>query len=576
MGVGLALRRPGPRRARPWSSSGFAGGAAPRREPRALQVRCSSSGAGAVHPRHRDARARPPRRPRPAPCRAPPSLFLVGAAAICGLPPLNGFVSEWLVYLGLLARRRPRRGGRRRLRGAGRARAGPGRRARRRPASPRSFGIVFLGQPALRARRARRTRRPRAMLAPDGRPGGGLRRSSASFPARLAAPRSHRAAAQWSGLPPGDAGRPGRRRRASSAWRVSLVAAALARRARCALVAPAAGALLRRRRAGAETWGCGYAAPTPRMQYTGSSFAEHRSSGASRWAFCPRVRVAAAAGPLPAQRRLRAATCRTPCSTAASSRPLSCARAARRAAPQPVPSGRVQLPRAAPASSALVALLLWRALRGGRRAPARARPDPASSLLLLPPLLLGVVNRTKALFAGPQGPAAPPALLRPREAPPARGRSTAATTTWVFRAGPVVGLAAVAVGRLLMPVRRRAGARLLRRRLRPLRLPARRWRASSPRSRRSTPARPSRAWARAREVTFAALAEPALFLVPASSWRGPPGRSRSRGMLRRRASPRPGPRPAPALLAGGDRRSSSWPSPRTPASRSTTRTPTSS
>jgi hydrogenase-4 component B len=27
--------------------------------------------------------------------------FLVGAVAICGLPPLNGFVSEWFVYLGL-------------------------------------------------------------------------------------------------------------------------------------------------------------------------------------------------------------------------------------------------------------------------------------------------------------------------------------------------------------------------------------------------------------------------------------------------------------------------------------------
>jgi hydrogenase-4 component B len=29
------------------------------------------------------------------------SLFALGAAAISGLPPLNGFVSEWLVYLGL-------------------------------------------------------------------------------------------------------------------------------------------------------------------------------------------------------------------------------------------------------------------------------------------------------------------------------------------------------------------------------------------------------------------------------------------------------------------------------------------
>src|SRR5208282_1053601 len=36
---------------------------------------------------------------RPMPWTA--GLFALGAAAICGLPPLNGFVSEWLVYLGL-------------------------------------------------------------------------------------------------------------------------------------------------------------------------------------------------------------------------------------------------------------------------------------------------------------------------------------------------------------------------------------------------------------------------------------------------------------------------------------------
>ena len=28
-------------------------------------------------------------------------LFLLGAIAICALPPLNGFVSEWLIYIGL-------------------------------------------------------------------------------------------------------------------------------------------------------------------------------------------------------------------------------------------------------------------------------------------------------------------------------------------------------------------------------------------------------------------------------------------------------------------------------------------
>ena len=30
------------------------------------------------------------------------SCFLVGAAAICGLPPLNGFFSEWVLYVGLI------------------------------------------------------------------------------------------------------------------------------------------------------------------------------------------------------------------------------------------------------------------------------------------------------------------------------------------------------------------------------------------------------------------------------------------------------------------------------------------
>src|SRR5207253_909284 len=28
-------------------------------------------------------------------------LFAIGAVAICALPPLNGFASEWLIYLGI-------------------------------------------------------------------------------------------------------------------------------------------------------------------------------------------------------------------------------------------------------------------------------------------------------------------------------------------------------------------------------------------------------------------------------------------------------------------------------------------
>jgi formate hydrogenlyase subunit 4 len=69
--------------------------------------------------------------------------------------------------------------------------------------------------------------------------------------------------------------------------------------------------------------------------------------------------------------------------------------------------------------------------------------------LALPPLLLGVVNRVKSIFAGRQGPplwqlyADLLRLLR-------KGAVYSRTTTWVFRAGPVVGLAAVASAGLLM------------------------------------------------------------------------------------------------------------------------------
>ena len=72
-------------------------------------------------------------------------------------------------------------------------------------------------------------------------------------------------------------------------------------------------------------------------------------------------------------------------------------------------------------------------------------------LLLLPPLLLGVVNRVKALVAGRQG---PPLLqlywdlgrLLRKETVQSR------TTTWIFRAGPALGLAAVAAAGLMLAV----------------------------------------------------------------------------------------------------------------------------
>ncbi len=74
-----------------------------------------------------------------------------------------------------------------------------------------------------------------------------------------------------------------------------------------------------------------------------------------------------------------------------------------------------------------------------------------ATLLLLPPLLFGVITKTKAWFAGRTGaPLLQPyydlaRLLR-------RGTVLSTTTTWIFRAGPVVTLASVLLAGLLIPI----------------------------------------------------------------------------------------------------------------------------
>jgi len=77
------------------------------------------------------------------------------------------------------------------------------------------------------------------------------------------------------------------------------------------------------------------------------------------------------------------------------------------------------------------------------------------AVLLVPPLLLGVIGKTKAAFAGRVG--APYfqlyydlfKLIR-------KGSVFSETTTWVFRAGPVVTLAATLIAALLVPLGRHA------------------------------------------------------------------------------------------------------------------------
>jgi len=75
---------------------------------------------------------------------------------------------------------------------------------------------------------------------------------------------------------------------------------------------------------------------------------------------------------------------------------------------------------------------------------------PFSLAVVGAPFLLGVTNRTKALFAGRNG----PPLLQPYYDLGkllGKGAVYSRTTTWVFRAGPVIGLAAVLVALVLLP-----------------------------------------------------------------------------------------------------------------------------
>jgi len=70
--------------------------------------------------------------------------------------------------------------------------------------------------------------------------------------------------------------------------------------------------------------------------------------------------------------------------------------------------------------------------------------------LTLAPLLLGIVNRTKAVIAGRRG----PPLLQPYwdiAKSLRRGAVYGEATTWLFRLGPVVGLAALVAALLVMP-----------------------------------------------------------------------------------------------------------------------------
>ena len=187
-------------------------------------------------------------------------LFALGAVAISGLPPLNGFVSEWLVYLGLFDATLSH---------------GPSAWA----AIPAAIllgltgalalacftkvcGVVFLGAP-------RSTAAANVHESGPAMRGAMLLLGAACVAIGLAPvlfwPAVARAMDVWN---PVWAGAP---------TPVSLMPLSIFHVTLAVLALALAGWLWRRVRHGglvrALTWDCGYAAPTPRMQYTAGSFA---------------------------------------------------------------------------------------------------------------------------------------------------------------------------------------------------------------------------------------------------------------------------------------------------------------
>jgi hydrogenase-4 component B len=199
--------------------------------------------------------------------------FAVGAAAVAGLPPLNGFVSEWLVYLGLfdaVASRTPAAwaalpaiillGLTGALALATFVKAG---------------ALIFLGAPrtapARNAHECARAMRG-AMLGLAGLCGAIALGAAGVWPALL------RAVDAWHG-PWGAAG--------ETAPLAPLMPVQIGL---AVLLAATVGWLGHRVRARgmrrAPTWDCGYAAPTARMQYTSGSFAAI-GAGWFSWALQP-------------------------------------------------------------------------------------------------------------------------------------------------------------------------------------------------------------------------------------------------------------------------------------------------
>lgn len=214
-------------------------------------------------------------------------LFALGAAAISGLPPLNGFVSEWLVYLGLFGAAESRAESTWAALPAVIMMAMGGALAL--ASFVKAGAVIFLGAPRTEAAaRAHECspwmRAPMLALA-----GMCVAMGLAPF---VFWPAVARAADLW---------HPGWTAAESSAplFTLSLVNLTLAALFVCAGIC-----LWQRARANglrrALTWDCGYAAPAARMQYTSGSFAAI-AVGWYSWILQPERVLRRPRGPFPAR-----------------------------------------------------------------------------------------------------------------------------------------------------------------------------------------------------------------------------------------------------------------------------------
>jgi hydrogenase-4 component B len=214
------------------------------------------------------------------------ALFAIGAVAICGLPPLNGFVSELLIYLGLFRAATDPRAGFSGIALATPALAMVGTLAV--ACFAKAYGAVFLGT-SRTSQASEAHESPSSMVAP-------MTLLAAfciaiGFFPILVLPLLDRVMAAW----PGFVGP----RLADLVPHLSLTIMSFS----LVLAIAIAVALLQRQSRripsrSAVTWDCGYAQPRATMQYTSSSFA-NALVGLFRWVLRPRIHRTPPAGLFP-------------------------------------------------------------------------------------------------------------------------------------------------------------------------------------------------------------------------------------------------------------------------------------